>query len=81
MASLSATIQIDPKRVISSVDRRLYSGFIEHLGRGIYGGLVPDESTPRGLITDTGFRKDVMEVIRDELHVPIMRWPGGNYAS
>ncbi|KAG8855312.1 hypothetical protein FRB96_007110 [Tulasnella sp. 330] len=81
MTTPSATVQIDPTRIISPVDRRLYSGFIEHLGRCIYGGLVPDESTPKELITSSGFRKDVLEVIRDELHVPVMRWPGGNYAS
>ncbi|EJT98458.1 glycoside hydrolase family 51 protein [Dacryopinax primogenitus] len=71
-------IRIDPKRVISEVDPRIYSGFTEHMGRCIYGGLY-DPGSP---LADpkTGFRKDVLEVIRS-LRVPIVRYPGGNFVS
>ncbi|CAE6479625.1 unnamed protein product [Rhizoctonia solani] len=78
---MSATISIDPAHAIAQVDDRLYSGFIEHLGRCIYGGIVPDPTTPKDLITPTGFRKDVLHLLRDELKVPIVRWPGGNFVS
>ncbi|KZT57195.1 glycoside hydrolase family 51 protein [Calocera cornea HHB12733] len=71
-------IQIDPKRVISEVDPRIYSGFTEHMGRCIYGGLY-DPGSPLA-DPETGFRKDVLEVIRS-LRVPIVRYPGGNFVS
>ncbi|KZO99446.1 glycoside hydrolase family 51 protein [Calocera viscosa TUFC12733] len=71
-------IQIDPKRVISEVDPRIYSGFTEHMGRCIYGGLY-DPGSPLA-DPQTGFRKDVLEVIRS-LRVPIVRYPGGNFVS
>ncbi|KAJ1300027.1 hypothetical protein OPQ81_011147 [Rhizoctonia solani] len=78
---MSVTISIDPAHTIAPVDDRLYSGFIEHLGRCIYGGIVPDPTTPKDLITPSGFRKDVLHLLRDELKVPIVRWPGGNFVS
>ncbi|KAG9083082.1 hypothetical protein FS749_006316 [Ceratobasidium sp. UAMH 11750] len=78
---MSVTINIDPAHTIARVDDRLYSGFIEHLGRCIYGGIVPVEGTSEELITPSDFRKDVLHLIRDELKVPIVRWPGGNFVS
>lgn len=32
-------------------------------------------------MTKHNFRADVLELIRDELKVPMVRWPGGNYVS
>ena len=32
-------IVVDPARQIGSVDRNVFGGFVEHLGRCIYGGL------------------------------------------
>ncbi|KAG8695413.1 hypothetical protein FRC09_009164 [Ceratobasidium sp. 395] len=78
---MSVVINIDPAHTIAPVDDRLYSGFIEHLGRCIYGGIVPVDGTSESLITASGFRKDVLHLIRDELKVPIVRWPGGNFVS
>ena len=34
-----SVIRIDPSRVVGRVDRKIFSGFVEHLGRCIYGGL------------------------------------------
>ncbi|KAG8935638.1 hypothetical protein FRC02_007147 [Tulasnella sp. 418] len=82
---LKAAIVIDPSRVIAPVDSRIYSGFIEHLGRCIYGGIIGSEGStpdqPNVPLTRSGFREDVLHVIRDELCVPIVRWPGGNFVS
>lgn len=33
------------------------------------------------MVTKHNFRADVLELIRDELRVPMVRWPGGNYVS
>ena len=70
----------------------LYSGFLEHLGRCIYGGIVDDYRDPspakvleaqdegdektKGRL---GWRKDVKALLAKdgELQVPMMRWPGG----
>ncbi len=72
-----AVIKIDLDRVAGTVDRRILSGFTEHLGRCIYGGVL-DEGSP--LADERGFRKDVIEAVR-ALRPPLLRWPGGNFAS
>ena len=72
-----AKIKIDPERRIGSVDRRIFGGFIEHLGRCIYGGVFEEGSS---LSDAHGFRRDVLEVAR-ALRMPILRWPGGNFVS
>jgi alpha-L-arabinofuranosidase len=70
-------IAIDPGRVLGRLDRNVFGGFVEHLGRCIYGGLY-EEGSP--LSDDRGFRKDVMSLLR-ELQMGVLRWPGGNFVS
>jgi alpha-L-arabinofuranosidase len=70
-------IAIDPSRVLGQVDRDVFGGFVEHLGRCIYGGLY-EECSP--LSDDRGFRKDVLSLLR-ELRMGVLRWPGGNFVS
>jgi alpha-N-arabinofuranosidase len=77
MSQTTALIRIDPARTIGTVDRRIFGGFVEHLGRCIYGGLY-DEGSP--LSDEHGFRKDVLEAAR-KLRMPLLRWPGGNFVS
>jgi alpha-L-arabinofuranosidase len=72
-----AVITVDLEEVRSQVDRRILSGFTEHLGRCIYGGIY-DEGSP--LADEHGFRKDVLEAVR-RLRPPVLRWPGGNFVS
>ena len=72
-----AEIRIDPARVVGTVDRRIFGGFVEHLGRCIYGGVF-DEGSP--LADERGFRKDVLEAAK-RLRMPLLRWPGGNFVS
>lgn len=55
----------------------LFGGFVEHMGRHIYGGLY-DKAHP--LADEEGFRKDVLALVR-ELSMPLMRYPGGNFVS
>ena len=71
----TATVHRDFK--IATIDNRIYSAFIEHLGRAIYSGIYepgPAEAD------DMGFRKDVLALVRD-LNVPAIRYPGGNFVS
>jgi alpha-N-arabinofuranosidase len=72
-----SVIRIDPARTIGTVDRRIFGGFVEHLGRCIYGGIY-DEGSP--LADENGFRRDVLEAAR-ALRMPLLRWPGGNFVS
>jgi alpha-N-arabinofuranosidase len=72
-----AIIKIDPDRQLGRVDRRIFGGFIEHLGRCIYGGIY-EEGSP--LSDEHGFRRDVLAAAR-RLRVPVLRWPGGNFVS
>lgn len=55
----------------------VYSGFTEHMGRCIYGGLY-DPSSP--FADENGFRKDVIDIMK-ELRVPAVRYPGGNFTA
>jgi len=68
---------VDPDRLTKTVSKYIYGHFIEHLGRCIYGGIYEEGSS---LSDERGFRKDVMEPVK-KLKVPILRWPGGNFAS
>jgi len=88
-ALTSFPIRLDPSRVHNPntpVSEYLYSGFLEHLGRCIYGGIVddPKNPSPAELLDEQehgrlGVRKDVKKLVaRDgELEIPMMRWPGG----
>jgi alpha-N-arabinofuranosidase len=71
------SIQVDPRRRLGRVDRRIFGGFVEHLGRCIYGGIY-EEGSP--LSDDRGFRRDVL-ALAEELRVSVLRWPGGNFVS
>jgi alpha-L-arabinofuranosidase len=70
-------IDIAPARTLGTIDPKVFGGFVEHLGRCIYGGLY-DEGSP--LSDERGFRKDVLALLR-ELRLGVLRWPGGNFVS
>jgi len=70
-------IAIAPARPLGAIDRKVFGGFVEHLGRCVYGGLY-EEGSP--LSDERGFRKDVLGLLRD-LRLGTLRWPGGNFAS
>jgi alpha-N-arabinofuranosidase len=72
-----ARILIDIRRQIDEIDCNIYGGFLEHLGRCIYGGVYEPNSP---LSDEKGFRKDVMSAIK-RLKVPNIRYPGGNFVS
>ena len=74
---MKAVIKINKENEISKIDARIYSSFIEHLGRAVYGGIYEPEHITAD---DMGFRQDVMALIK-ELSVPMVRYPGGNFVS
>lgn len=68
---------VDPRFEISRIDRRIFGGFVEHLGRHIYDGIhEPGHPTA----DEDGFRSDVVELVK-ELGVSTIRYPGGNFVS
>lgn len=70
-------IKIDPERTLGKIDRNIFGGFAEHLGRCIYGGLY-DADSPHA--DKNGLRTDVIEALK-RLRMPIIRYPGGNFVS
>lgn len=77
-AANKATVSLFPNAEAPVIEKEIYGQFAEHLGSCIYGGLWvgPDSDIPN---TD-GYRNDVLEALK-ELHVPVMRWPGGCFAD
>ena len=72
-----ARIVVDRDFKIAEVDPRIYGSFVEQLGRAVYDGLYQPGNP---LSDEEGFRKDVIEMVR-ELNVPVIRYPGGNFVS
>ena len=62
---------------LAPVDERLYSSFIEHMGRAVYTGIY-EPGHPSA--DAAGFRGDVAELIRP-LGLSHIRYPGGNFLS
>ncbi|MGW8482992.1 arabinosylfuranosidase ArfA [Microbacterium sp. NPDC055903] len=73
----SAHLTVDPHFVTGRIHRRLFGGFVEHLGRHVYDGIYePGHETADA----EGFRQDVIDLVR-ELGVTTIRYPGGNFVS
>ena len=73
----AARLTLDPRILIGAVRRRLFGGFVEHLGRHVYDGIY-EPGHPEA--DKQGFRRDVLELVR-ELGVSMIRYPGGNFVS
>ncbi|MDQ1126592.1 alpha-L-arabinofuranosidase/ABC-type glycerol-3-phosphate transport system permease component [Microbacterium sp. SORGH_AS 505] len=73
----SARLTVDPAFAIGDVRRKLFGGFVEHLGRHVYDGIYE----PGHESADAeGFRTDVIDLVK-ELGVDTIRYPGGNFVS
>ena len=74
---MKAKISIKNSKAVGEIDRRIYGSFIEHLGRAVYNGIY--EPTHEAA-DDMGFRSDVLNLV-NQLRVPVVRYPGGNFVS
>ncbi|KAA0235299.1 MAG: Intracellular exo-alpha-(1-_5)-L-arabinofuranosidase 1 [Acidimicrobiales bacterium] len=74
---MEATVHLDTRQRIGPIDRRIFGGFIEHMGRAVYEGIY-DPGSP--FSDERGFRTDVMSAIT-AMNMPLMRYPGGNFVS
>ncbi|MCI1635443.1 alpha-N-arabinofuranosidase [Bifidobacterium sp.] len=62
---------------VADIPQRLFGSFIEHMGRGVYGGIYEPEHPSAD---EYGFRHDVIQLVK-ELGVNCVRYPGGNFVS
>jgi alpha-N-arabinofuranosidase len=80
---VSATIEIDPTREIGRVDPNIFGHFLESNFFGNIEGGIFDEGSPLALPgpgAAAGLRGDVIDACQ-ELGMPVVRWPGGNFTS
>ena len=74
---MKASFRINLNDRIDRIDSRIYSSFIEHMGRSVYHGIYePGHPTA----DEDGFRQDVMDLVAP-LNIPLIRYPGGNFVS
>jgi alpha-N-arabinofuranosidase len=74
---ISGEVTADFSAPSTPFNRMIFGQFLEHFQRQVYGGVFEPGSP---LADRNGFRTDVVEALR-ELKVPIVRWPGGCFAS
>jgi alpha-N-arabinofuranosidase len=74
---ISGSLTADVFTNATEFNRMIFGQFLEHFQRQVYGGVFEPGSP---LSDRNGFRLDVIEALR-ELRVPIVRWPGGCFAS
>ncbi|SPO07366.1 probable Probable alpha-N-arabinofuranosidase C [Cephalotrichum gorgonifer] len=73
------SISLNAANTVADINPLIYGGFTEHMGRCIYGGLYEPEN-PNNLSDTNGFRTDVISCLQ-ELRVPVVRYPGGNFCA
>jgi alpha-N-arabinofuranosidase len=74
---MQATVHLDTQHNVGAIDRRVFGGFLEHLGRAVYEGVF-DPGNPTS--DEEGFRRDVLDALR-AMGMSVMRYPGGNFVS
>lgn len=77
MVSPSNTVYVEIHRGRQRYAPEIFGQFLEHFHRQVYGGVFEPGSA---LADERGFRLDVVEALQ-ELKAPIVRWPGGCFAS
>ncbi|MBR5964056.1 MAG: alpha-N-arabinofuranosidase [Bacteroidaceae bacterium] len=77
-AERKSTVTVHTSEGTSVINRNIYGQFAEHLGTCIYGGLWVGEDSP--IPNTNGYRNDVLTALKD-LHIPVLRWPGGCFAD
>ncbi|KAJ9663995.1 hypothetical protein H2198_000498 [Neophaeococcomyces mojaviensis] len=75
------SITVFPHNRLNPISRDIYSGFLEHMGRCITGGIYDPQNPNKDLlIQPDNFRKDVIEALKP-LDIPVFRYPGGNFTA
>ena len=74
-ALIKANVDLEDR--IGIVGKEFYGGFIEHLGRNVYGGIY--DPTDK-MADEDGFRRDVIAEMKT-LRTSIFRYPGGCFTD
>ena len=72
-----ARLYTDKHFKISSVDKRIFGSFLEHMGRAVYEGVYQPGNKNSD---ENGIRLDTTELVK-ELGCTLVRYPGGNIVS
>lgn len=72
-----AAAAVDRQFKVAETDPRLFGPFIEHLDRGVHGGIY-ESGQPVGV--EAGFRTDMLDSVRG-LQVGVVHYPRGNFVS
>ncbi|MDM5181890.1 alpha-L-arabinofuranosidase C-terminal domain-containing protein [Massilia sp. DJPM01] len=77
-AANQVSVTIDAGKPGPVINKNVYGQFAEHLGTGIYEGMYVGTSSK--IPNTKGWRNDVVGALK-QLHVPLVRWPGGCFAD
>jgi alpha-N-arabinofuranosidase len=77
-AASQVSISIDAGQPGPVINKNVYGQFAEHLGTGIYEGMYVGSKS--NIPNTRGWRNDVVGALK-QLHVPLVRWPGGCFAD
>jgi len=82
MPPQTATLHVFPRHRLNAINRHIYSGFTEHMGRCIEGGIYDPTNPNKDLLTPAPscLRKDVISALKP-LDIPVFRYPGGNFTA
>lgn len=72
------SVSIDTAHPGPVIDPAVQGQFAENLGRGLYDGIWVGHNS--NIPNRNGFRTDVLEALK-QIHVPVVRWPGGCFAD
>src|SRR5438270_7189178 len=73
-----ANVTVHRSETIGQIRPELYGHFAEHLGACIEDGIWVGENSP--IPNFGGIRSDVLDALQ-QLHPPVLRWPGGCFAD
>src|ERR1700735_3022905 len=76
--SHDAQIEIVADEQLGSISRNIYGQFTEHIGGVIYDGVWVGEKSK--IPNQYGIRSQLVERMK-QIHVPVIRWPGGCFAD
>jgi len=77
-ATADSHVEILLDESVGTIAPEIYGQFTEHLGGVIYDGIWVGEGSP--IPNVHGIRKEMVDRLK-QIHVPVVRWPGGCFAD
>jgi alpha-L-arabinofuranosidase len=69
---VKASVHVDSGKTLGTINPMIYGHFVEHLENCVYGGIWDKDGK--------NLNQDVVELVK-EMAPPVIRYPGGNFAS